>query len=81
MHPVQGLATILLAHNPLSSLAHPVIPLIDSNLPTKTLVATNKYICGLLLGNGPYKPHCMSYMYIIIVVCCLDINKLRILLW
>ena len=38
----QGLVTSLLAHNPLSSLAYPMIthtPLVASNLPIKTLVA------------------------------------------
>ena len=50
MHPNWGLATILLAHDPLSSLAYPRIihtPLAVGNLPIKTLVArqqpTNKH--------------------------------------
>ena len=42
MHPIYGIATILLAHNPLSSLACPMIthiPRVASNLRIKTLVA------------------------------------------
>ena len=42
MHPNEGLVTVLLAHDPLSSLAYPMIshtPLVASNLSIKTLVA------------------------------------------
>ena len=42
MHPNLGLATILLAHDSLSSLAYPMIThtsLVAGNLPIKTLVA------------------------------------------
>ena len=42
MHPNSGLVTVLLAHDPLSSLAYPMIthnPVVASNLPIKTLVA------------------------------------------
>ena len=53
MHPNQGLVTVLLVHDPLSSLAYPMIthtPLVASNLPIKTLVAiamTNKFIYSI----------------------------------
>ena len=49
---IQGLATILLAHDPLSALAYSVIthtPPIAGNLSTKTLVAM--YICMYVLCN------------------------------
>ena len=45
MHPSKGLATILLAHDPLSSLAYPMIthtPLVAGNFLIKTSVARQR---------------------------------------
>ena len=65
MHPSYGLATILLAHDPLSSLTYPRIPHaphIASNLPMK---------CWLL-GNGQqstlYNTYNMLYQHISLCV-------------
>ena len=60
-HPNQGLATILLAHDPLSSLAYSTIThtsLVAGNFPIKTLVArqqpTNVYTYACAMARGMY---------------------------
>ena len=60
MHPNYGLATILLAHDPLSSSTYPRIPHVASNLPIKTLVARQQPTLS-------YTVHCVV-LYIAVAV-------------
>ena len=80
----QGLATICLTHDPLSSLAYPMIthmytPPVAGNLPVKTLVARQRSTtCMHLTQTVTYHTHntatCNSVLY---VTCYEKIDQLQ----